>query len=517
MYATQIIRSCIIGLILVMELAVAAQPLAPSRVFRLPVWQEAGEWASRQQLSGWQVRDIGGAEQYLISRVDEGHWQRLQEVCGADIQCTSDSCQQVRSSDAADRWLVPRPPDLLASLAGDPWECAESGVLRWQGQQLEQPACWALQQGRGCEAVLTPMAVLQPMQRQGRLLVLLPAGEHAAELSQVLEMEVVSVDYLASISATLVQLSSAQPGRLAEAQRWLITHRPELLHQPDLLFESRLQRAAGGAEGVAAAMFDMAVKAQISVGLIDTGVALTGSDEQLVTADFTGAGYRAGETGTALASVLALYLESMSLFSYQACVPARGGFAAACYSSALIRSLNQALLDKNRLVQLGPVGPGGAILHHLVRQALLRGVVLVAGVGDAGAHAPPLYPAAWPEVLAVTAVQGGRQRLPIAVTGGHIDLAAAGANLSVFHQDRSQRLLSGTGLAAAHVTGVVARLLQAGIPVSPVRLYEYLRESSDDIGQAGADPEFGAGLLNPCRALRLIAPLATGCQAGAGL
>lgn len=517
MFAAQIVRSCVIGLMLV-ELAVAAQPLATSRVFRLPVWQEAGEWARSRQLADWQVVEASVAEQYLISRVGEAHWQRLQADCGGDVQCVTDSCQQVRSGAGAERWLVSRAPDLQATLAGESWGCAEVDERLWQGQRLEQPACWALQEGRNCEVRLTPMTALQPMQRSGHLLVLLPEGGVTVdELSQAVQMDVLSADVLQVLSATLVQMYSAEPGGVARAQRWLTEHQPDLFHQPDLVFESGLHRAAGGLEPVSIPVFDIAAEAEVSVGLIDTGVAMMGAAGQLVPTDFTGHGYRAGETGTALASVLGQHLRSMRLFSYQACVPTAAGLAAYCYSSAMIRALDRAVMDRNRLIQLGPVGPGGVILHQLVRQARLRGVVLVAGVGDAGASAPPLYPAAWPEVLAVTALQGGRQRLPFAVTGSHVDLAAAGGNLSISRLDRSHYLLSGTGLAAAHVTGIIARLLQVSTSVSPGQLYQYLRESSDDLGQIGPDPEFGAGVVNPCRALRLLVPLTTGCRSGGGL
>ncbi len=520
MRAVQLIRGVVTALLLV-ELAMAEPSLAPTRVFRLPVWQEAGEWARSHQLTDWQIRETGVTEQYLVSRVDEAHWQQLQVECGGDVVCTQDSCQHIRSAAGEGGWLVPAAPDLLSALAGETGVCAELGEVRWQSQTLEQPGCWALQQGQGCEAQLTPMTALQPMQRRGRLLVLLfDGGLAATELAQALEMELLSADRLQVLPATLLQLYSAEPGQLAVAQQWLADNQPEVLHQPDLIFTSGLQLASGGLENAAGALFAVGPGSSgsaISVGLIDTGVALTGVGGELIEADFTGRGYQAGGTGTALASVLGRHLASMRLFSYQACLSSASGLEAYCYSSALIQALDQALMDHNRLIQLGPVGSGGAILHHLVAEAQRRGVVLVAGVGDAGVLAPPLYPAAWPEVLAVTAIQGDRQRLPAAVTGEHIDLAARGGHVSIGALDHSQRLLSGTGLAAANVTGAVARLLQGSATVSPGQLYQYLRDSSDDLGPIGPDSEFGAGMMNPCRAWRLLSPMAVGCRSGGGL
>lgn len=520
MRAVQLIRGVVITLLLA-ELVMAEPSLAPTRVFRLPVWQEAGEWARSHQLTYWRIREMDVTEQYLISRVDEAHWQRLQVECGGDVVCTQDSCQQIRGASEEGRWLVPAAPDLLSALAGDVGVCAELDEVRWQGQALEQPGCWVLQQGQGCEVQLTPMMALQPVQQRGRLLVLLPdGGMTATELARALEMQLLSADRLQALPVTLLQLYSAEPGQLAAAQQWLADNQPEVLHQPDLIFTSGLQLASGGLEAAERFLFTVGPEstgAAISVGLIDTGVALTGTGGELIAVDFTGRGYQAGGTGTALASVLGQHLVSMRLFSYQACLPSASELEAYCYSSALIQALDQALMDHNRLIQLGPVGSGGAVFHHLITEAQRRGVVLVAGVGDAGALAPPLYPAAWPEVLAVTAIQGDQQRLPAALTGEHIDLAARGGHVSIGVLNHGQRLLSGTGLAAANVTGAVARLLQGSATVSPGQLYQYLRDSSDDLGPIGPDGEFGAGVINPCRAWRLLSPVAAGCRSGGGL
>src|SRR5690606_17122987 len=56
------------------------------------------------------------------------------------------------------------------------------------------------------------------------------------------------------------------------------------------------------------------------------------------------------------------------------------------------------------VINLSFEGEENPVLHLALQEAAARGIALVAAAGNGGAGAPPAYPAAWPEVIAVTGV-----------------------------------------------------------------------------------------------------------------
>lgn len=145
------------------------------------------------------------------------------------------------------------------------------------------------------------------------------------------------------------------------------------------------------------------------------------------------------------------------------------------------------------LVNLSLAGPRNKLLDRGLGTAAEKGMTIVAAAGNRGPSAPPQYPAAFPFVLAATAIDRERNVYERAITGAHIDISAPGVELLVPMQGRL-RVLSGTSFAAPFVTAVVAvdpDLL--GLHVDAVR--ERLQDRAVDLGRPGPDPVFGAGLV----------------------
>ena len=86
--------------------------------------------------------------------------------------------------------------------------------------------------------------------------------------------------------------------------------------------------------------------------------------------------------------------------------------------------------------------------------------MLIAAVGNAGPKSPPLFPAADPHVIAVTATDVDDKLFPGANRGKHIAVAAPGVDILVPAPEGAYQLTTGTSVAAAHVSGVVALLLE---------------------------------------------------------
>ena len=76
-------------------------------------------------------------------------------------------------------------------------------------------------------------------------------------------------------------------------------------------------------------------------------------------------------------------------------------------------------------------GPADPAIHRSLEAARKKGIVLIAAAGNAGAKSPPLYPAADPNVIAVTATDADDKLFEQSNRGRHIAVAAPGAQILV--------------------------------------------------------------------------------------
>ena len=83
----------------------------------------------------------------------------------------------------------------------------------------------------------------------------------------------------------------------------------------------------------------------------------------------------------------------------------------------------------------------------------------------------------------------------------HIALAAPGAQVLVAIPDGGYELSSGTSYSAAEVSGIVALMIQRKPNLTPDQVRAILRATAKDLGPAGPDVMFGAGLVDAYRAL----------------
>lgn len=154
-----------------------------------------------------------------------------------------------------------------------------------------------------------------------------------------------------------------------------------------------------------------------------------------------------------------------------------------------------------KVVNLSFSGPHNGLIERSIQAAQKRGVVLVAAVGNDGPMASPRYPAAYPGVIAVTAVRSDLQVFRRAVRGQHLSLSAPGVDVKV--ADTSQTgnptataLRSGTSYAAPFVSAAATLLQANGVGRGgAAAVYQRLIKTSLDLGTQGFDPMFGHGLL----------------------
>jgi subtilisin family serine protease len=150
-----------------------------------------------------------------------------------------------------------------------------------------------------------------------------------------------------------------------------------------------------------------------------------------------------------------------------------------------------------------------AVLENAVIAATTAGALIVAGAGNDGTTTPN-YPAAYPEVLSVSAVGPSRELTSYSSFGSTIDIAAPGGDfangdasfgvLSLFWDFGAGKpayaFLVGTSMAAPHVTGVAALLLAQNPGLTQSELRSRLIDYAVDAGSTGRDSRYGAGIVN---------------------
>ncbi len=148
-----------------------------------------------------------------------------------------------------------------------------------------------------------------------------------------------------------------------------------------------------------------------------------------------------------------------------------------------------------RVINLSVVGPDNAVLAAVVRALLARSILLVAAAGNDGPNAPPLFPAAYPGVIAVTAVDGRARALAEAAGGAHISFAAPGAEMLAAAPGGQYATVRGTSFAAPLVAGLFARALSRDGGLDAAALIQQLVATAEDRGKKGRDRRYGYGLV----------------------
>jgi Subtilase family len=147
------------------------------------------------------------------------------------------------------------------------------------------------------------------------------------------------------------------------------------------------------------------------------------------------------------------------------------------------------------VINVSLVGPSNATLEAVVRTVIARGHLIVAAVGNDGPAAPPLYPASYPGVVGVTAVDAHRRVLIEAARGPQVRFAAPGADICAAKSTQAFDVVRGTSFAAPIVAGLLAAELHGPDKDAAVRAVEDLASHATDLGARGPDPVYGYGLV----------------------
>jgi subtilisin family serine protease len=148
------------------------------------------------------------------------------------------------------------------------------------------------------------------------------------------------------------------------------------------------------------------------------------------------------------------------------------------------------------VINVSLVGPPNVALERVVAAMVRRGHLLVAAVGNDGPAAPPLYPASYPGVVGVSAVDRQGRTLPEAARGPQVLFAAPGNNMvSAAPGAPPFRQVRGTSFAAPIVAGLLAPSLPQPSPADARRAIARLAKQADKTNAPAADNATGYGIV----------------------
>jgi hypothetical protein len=173
-------------------------------------------------------------------------------------------------------------------------------------------------------------------------------------------------------------------------------------------------------------------------------------------------------------------------------------------SAHILAGIDWAIQHGARIINMSFAGPDDPMMQLALQKAHDRGVILIAAAGNAGPKSPPLYPAADPNVIAVTATDVNDKVMPQANQGSYIAVAAPGVDILEPAPNAGYQLTTGTSVAAAHVSGLVALLLDREPKLDAAAVLDLLTSTAHDPSHQGRSDQLGFGIIDPVRALQAV-------------
>jgi subtilisin family serine protease len=162
-------------------------------------------------------------------------------------------------------------------------------------------------------------------------------------------------------------------------------------------------------------------------------------------------------------------------------------------SYVILKALDYAAEHGAQIVNMSFAGPRDTVIERAIAATAAKGIVLVAAAGNAGPKSPPLYPAANPNVIAVSATDAQDKLFVASNRGSQIAIAAPGVDIFLPAPDEKYQMTSGTSFSSAYISSLAALVLERNPALKPEEVRTILTKTARDLGAPGRDDSFGAG------------------------
>jgi membrane-anchored mycosin MYCP len=148
-------------------------------------------------------------------------------------------------------------------------------------------------------------------------------------------------------------------------------------------------------------------------------------------------------------------------------------------------------------------------VRRAVADAVAAGVVVVASVGNSHAPSgtdPTPYPAAYPGVIGVGAIDPSGVRSPASTVGPFVDVVAPGGSVTAARLPGGLTVVDGTSFAVPYVAATAALVRQALPDLSGAQVAARILATADPPVDGGPPEEYGHGVVDPYRAVTAVLP-----------
>ena len=240
--------------------------------------------------------------------------------------------------------------------------------------------------------------------------------------------------------------------------------------------------------------------ANVTIAVIDSGIDVSHPEfAGAIAASFDALGGKEGPHvhGTGVAGAIVAHARLMGsapaarILAIRAFGAAPKGAESTSY--VILKGLDYAAAHGAQIINMSFAGPRDALIERAIAAVAAKGIVTVAAAGNAGPKSPPLYPAADPNVIAVSATDAQDRLFAASNRGGFIAVSAPGVEIFLPAPDEKYQMTSGTSFSAAYISGLAALMLERNPALKPDEVRAILMKTARDLGPPGRDDQFGAG------------------------
>jgi len=346
---------------------------------------------------------------------------------------------------------------------------------------------------------------------RGELLVVNPSRHFQVNV-RPLGFSIIERSKYDSLGLSLYRLRTPSKYSVSQAKEYLSRKFPSLSFDANHTYDIAGTPAASADEDEMMASYTAAPPGcgkGVRVGMIDGGVnvkhpALRG--QKIKYRRFITKGVKSGPSdhGTAIAT---MFVGKNPKLGFGGLMPAAQVVAAnvqevapsgkiRARASNVLNAINWLMSQNVHVINFNIAGADNQALRVAVDQARRNGVIMVAAVGNWGQEAEAAFPAAYPSVIAVTAVD--KKELPYgrANKGKYVDFTAKGVRVWAATNNGGGNYFSGTSFATPMVAALAAQEKARNKKAGSDSIRSHLKKMAIDLGRTGKDKVYGWGLID---------------------